>query len=294
MNLESILQTHGAELAPEGDKHSTAGWLSMVCCYCGKGSNSYHLGLNRRFLNFNCWKCGKHDFLETMRRLTNLSVGEIIDLKKKVPRGRIPVLNQNKTTGGVYSYDFPVGPLLPQHRSYLRSRRLDQGTVEHLWKVQGIGLCAGWAWRLFLPICDLDKPASWTTRSVDPTEELRYRSAAPSQEVVPHKSLLYGEWLVPSHTIIVHEGPLDAMTTGPGAVATFGSNYTHAQVNRIAAYPIRVICFDSEPMAQKQALKLAQQLSLLPGVTYRVQLEGKDANSSSPEEIAELRNRFLE
>lgn len=294
MNLEAILQSHGVELAKEGDPHTTPGWISMECPYCGKGSGKHHLGLNRRFLNFNCWKCGKHDFVETMQRLTGLNFGELIDLKKKLPRGRGKVLTQNKRTGGIYSYDFAPGPLLPQHRKYLRSRRFDPDEVSSLWSIQGIGLCSGWAWRLFLPIYDQGRPVSWTTRSIDPTEELRYRSAAPTQEVVAHKSLLYGEWLVKGPAIIVHEGPLDAITTGPGAVATFGSNYSHEQVNRIGFYPIRVICFDSETQAQKQALRLAQQLSLLPGETYRVKLSGKDANSSPAEEIQELRHRFLE
>jgi DNA primase len=84
------------------------------------------------------------------------------------------------------------------------------------------------------------------------------------------------------------------MAIGPGAVATFGVNYTQEQAAKIARYPVRVICFDSESQAQKQAKKLLDTLTPLPGETHNIVLEsGKDPAECDPSEIAELRAKFL-
>ena len=65
-------------------------------------------------------------------------------------------------------------------------------------------------------------------------------------------------------------------------------SYTRAQVERIAKYPVRVICFDSEKGAQDRALRLARELEVFPGETSNVRLSGKDAATSPKAETREL------
>jgi DNA primase len=97
------------------------------------------------------------------------------------------------------------------------------------------------------------------------------------------------------HAVIVCEGPIDAWTIGPGAVATCGLGYTRSQLMELSQFPVRVVCFDREPAAQKRARRLARQLQVFPGETHVVELEtGKDANECQRNEIMELRKQFLD
>ena len=57
---------------------------------------------------------------------------------------------------------------------------------------------------------------------------------------------------------------------------------------------VRIICFDGELKAQKQAERLGRELQNYPGETQVVKLEtGEDPADADPGEIRELRERFL-
>jgi len=184
---------------------------------------------------------------------------------------------------------------IPAYWNYLKSRRFDPAEIETYWGVKGTCPGKDLQWRLWIPITDkFGRTVSWTTRSVgsEETAAQKYISASPEQEGMPHKHLLYAEQYA-VNTIIIAEGPIDVWAIGPGAVATFGSTFTAQQIAKAAAYPIRVVCYDNEPEAQKQARSLCRDLSALPGITENVILEsGDDPGSADEEEILELRKRF--
>jgi len=148
--------------------------------------------------------------------------------------------------------------------------------------------------RLLIPISFRDKVVSWTTRAVDEDRTPRYISAKDEESLIPISDLIYGIDYV-RHTAIIVEGPIDVWTIGPGAVALLGQRVSPSQLRQLAEIPNRVVCFDSEPMAQKRARQLARDLAPFPGTTQVVVLEsGKDANSADKEEVLTLRRRFLE
>jgi DNA primase len=148
------------------------------------------------------------------------------------------------------------------------------------------------AWRLWIPITLAGVVVSWTTRAIG-TTEARYVSAAPDQEAVNHKTLLYGEDKTGS-AIVVVEGPLDVWAIGPGAVAIMGLQTTAEQVERIGRHPLRTICCDNEPAALHRAKRLAKVLRQYPGETYVVELEtGKDPAEAERGEIEDIRRKFL-
>ncbi len=105
---------------------------------------------------------------------------------------------------------------------------------------------------------------------------------------MPLKSLLFAMDLA-RHAVIVVEGPFDAMRIGPGAVATMGINYSQAQVNLIAAFPVRYVAADNEPNAQRMAVKLCQELEVFAGKTERICVDAKDPGSASDKELRLLR-----
>jgi DNA primase len=161
-----------------------------------------------------------------------------------------------------------------------------------VWGVKGIGLEARLSWRIWIPIHRRGETVRWTTRRIGGMG-IRYITAKPDEEVMPAKSLLFGADFV-RHAAVICEGPFDAMRLGPGAVATMGLTYTQDQVARMARWPVRVICFDNTPTAQRQADKLAKALSVFPGTTTKIVAEtGEDVAEADEDEVKTIRETFL-
>ena len=222
-----------------------------------------------------------------LTRLSYKEVAKLLDdlesqhFEKKKPLGKLVIPTGIK---GLHS----------AHKKYLHGRGFKWRELERLWKIRGIGIASRLAWRIWIPIHYHGEVVSWTTRSISSNPRItRYVSAGEDEEAMPHKELLYGEDLA-RHAIIVNEGPFNAWRIGPGAVATFGSGYSIEQLERMAKYPTRAICFDNEPEAQKRARKLVNDLSVFPGDTYNVVLDRKDAAEESRENIDRLRKEVLE
>ena len=269
-------------------RHATHGRVSLDCPSCSPNSGKFKAGyhLEKRYLN--CWSCGFLPLFQTLSTITGEPYGKIKELLGGLERDRT---EQSRTRGKLTLPD-GVGPMQKPHRDYLRKRGFDPEAIERLWGVQGIGLAKKLAWRLFVPL-HLDREiVSWTTRSISPDNPVRYWTAKPEQETVSSKTLLYGSDYA-NQTIIVCEGPADTWRIGPGAVSTLGVSVSRVQIAKMARYPTRVICFDSD--AQERAKRLCDQLSAFPGKTVNVCLEtGKDAGECDSKEIQELRRRFLE
>jgi hypothetical protein len=303
--ITAFLDEHGVTYVTEGESSLvTHGWIGCVCCFCGVGTGRPGLGINLNSGACSCWKCGSHSLADVLRELTRRSLRTCIDFAKRFrgarvgrdlrPRGRLEL------PSGLPHTDWPSGltpaeaGLLPIHCEYLRSRGFDPQEMVRLWHLRGIGIHEKLSWRLFIPVFHDGKAVSWTTRAVGNVDHgKRYWSAKAEQEELPHKELLYGMDYC-RNAVIVHEGCTDAWNTGPGAVATFGVKTTEAQVRAIATFPLRVICFDSEPEAQIRAGRMCEALWCLPGRTERVELDSKDAGSAPKKEIALLRKLYLE
>lgn len=285
----NLLDELRIEYRTEGHHHCRTGWLQLDCPFCGKGSQQFHMGYNIDKRYVNCWRCGPHRLLETLMHLTDESKGRCIELLKKL--GELTVSKQVEQE--VRSLQLPkgLGELGPRHVKYLEKRGYNTEELKALWGLRGIGLHSYLSWRIFIPVMYQGKVVSWTTRSLK-SSGVRYMSAQLSQEAINHKTLLYGEDYC-RHSCIIHEGPFDVWRTGPGAVCTFGTGYTRPQVLRMSKYPVRAVCYDNEPEAQRRARALCEMLCVLPGDTYNVTLSGKDASDSPEKEIQELRQRFL-
>ena len=293
MTFQEMLREYGIETAPGSHHHARRGWVQFDCPFCTPGSGRYRMGFNTYGKYVNCWTCGGHDLIETLEKLTGEPPDKVKPLlsELELPTG----ISVEKKKRGKYTPPQGLGDLLPIHKSYLRKRILDPDQAVKLWGLRGIGPLGGWlSWRVWIPITLRGETVSWTTRSVAAYGVTKkYITASPEEESVDHKCVLFGEDYV-RHACIVCEGPMDAMRIGPGAVCTFGVNYTPAQVARIARYPVRVICFDNEPDAQKRARRLMDDLLPHPGETCNVTLAAKDASAAQEGEILKLRRSFLE
>lgn len=285
MTFLDLLDELHVEYRRSGHEHCRYGWLQIDCHRCSPGWKHFRLGYNLSGRYLSCWNCGRVSLWDTVQALTGWPRRRVAAFLGELPRERAPVAPDR----GVVRLPAGLGPLLGAHRRYLRGRGFDPDAVAQVWGLKGIGIAAKLQWRIFIPIVLKGELVSWTTRSISDSPVGRYRSASVDQESLNHKTLLYGEHLV-RHAVIVHEGPTDVWRTGPGAVAVMGTGYSTAQVYRLSRYPLRVICFDSEPQAQKRARELADALRVFPGSTQVATLStGKDVAEADEDEVEELR-----
>lgn len=293
-DIGSILQRYNIPIQRSPHKNVRKGWIGIDCPKCSPHSHKFRMGLQIGTLRAHCWMCGSFFLPDVLSLILRKPKGEIYDIIGTLPKSgghrrdaEIPL--------GIYKPPPNVADFAPSHERYLKNRGFDPGKLAQEWGLRGIGISGRLSWRIFIPIFDrFGRAVSWTTRSIatDPNV-VRYWSATPDEEAHPHKSLLYGAHKA-RHTIIVVEGPVDVWSIGPGAVGTLGVGFSTVQKSLIGEYPRRVICFDAEPLAQRRAEQLCEDLCLLPGLTENVMLEtGKDANSCDPAEIAELREKYL-
>lgn len=284
MSLEAELRERGAPYRTAGGHHhATAGRVQVDCPRCSPGTGKYRLGLAVNLRGANCWVCGKIDVYEVLLPIFGADAGRLM---KSLRGERAPEVAR---TGRLKLPEH--GPLDLPHREYLRGRQFDPDALGP-WDISGIGRHPKYPWRLLLPVHSRGgKVVSWTTRSIGDGDDAKYVSAPPEDEDQPARTQLYAQHLT-RHAVIVHEGPLDAVATGPGAVATMGVAYTPAQLSLLADYPVRVVCFDSEPKAQQRARQLCDDLCVFSGSTVRVELDAHDA-ASAPETELRLLRRML-
>jgi hypothetical protein len=293
--ITELFQQFGIPFKKEGEhEHARSGWTQVDCPYCSPHNGHFRLGFSLRHRGARCWKCGPVPAARAFAELARVPYGRARELLGGLtPEGYAPKAR------GTLRRPPGTGPLKAAHELYLEGRGFDPGRLTRLWGVLGIGQQPhARAWSLYVPVTFGGREVSFTTRTVRAgaaTGAGRYNSAKPEEEEIPHRSLLYGEDEVPGSSVIVVEGVADVWAIGPGAVATFGTAVTPAQVGRIVRFPRRAVLFDSEPDAQRAADRLCELLAIFPGRTERLQLRsGKDAADAGEGSIAYLRTKYLE
>jgi hypothetical protein len=279
-----LFRTLGIHFITEGHHHCREGWLQLHCPYCPR--NNYHMGFRIRAKYFSCWRCGRLPLMSTLSKLSGRPYGEISGLVEDLPS--LPDIKRRHT--GTLTLPAPLLPLreLPAHRKYLRRRRFDWEEIAEVWKVQGLEAHPRFKWRLFIPITLEWEVMSFTTRSINPNSTLRYLSAEEQEEKMSHKDLIYGEDFC-QHSIAIVEGATDSWRIGPGAGALCGTGFKRSQLLRLSKFARRIVCFDSEPGAQKRARSLCRSLAPFDGETFNIVLDSNDPGSATDREIRQIR-----
>lgn len=285
MTMQDLFDKEGVDYLMDGHHHCRSGWIQLDCPQCSPNQKAYRLGYPIGGRIFSCWACGRYSLRQALAAiLRRPGVGDVLR-QLEFP---LSVQDHVVRVNGTLQPPRDVRPLMLSHRKYLERRNFDPDILERFWGVQGIGPLTRDPWRLYIPVHYKGEVVSFTTRALI-DDGLRYKSAAPSQEKVFHKSLLYGEDFVPADTVIVVEGPFDVFRIGVGAVSCFGTSFTMAQVERILKYRKRYVCFDNQPDAQRQAKELCKLLSAHDGETCNLVIDAKDPGEAGDKETNELR-----
>ena len=80
MTFQEILEQYNIPFRSEGHHHCRNGWLQLDCCYCGSGTEGYHLGYNLSGKYLNCWRCGYHNVIKAVMELTHTEYKQAKDI----------------------------------------------------------------------------------------------------------------------------------------------------------------------------------------------------------------------
>lgn len=251
------------------------GWINLACPFCY--DERHHLGFNLADQYFHCWKCGPHPLEQTLHELTGLPYDQIDTLMEEFST-RTAVLSQiaKRNRIRVDSCAFPAGTteLKTIHKRYLIKRGYPLEVQDELiqtYHLKGTGMLAprGWQYRILIPVFSQDGVMqNYTGRDITGQAEIRYKTCPNDKAKTDLKDMVFGlNLLKPDQkSVLVVEGPLDAMKLGPGALACFGTSFTTKQVGLLKDFSKVSILFDSpdkDPNAGRQADKLAAILSTL-------------------------------
>lgn len=270
MGIVDLYQAYGIETAPEGHKHYRRTWVNIPCPHCvGSG---YSLGFNPTGGYYFCYKCGGQQIESTLMKLLKIPYEQAKDLVKSYRLKKSSFITEKSDSLvkiGVKPFEYPSGvtALLPPHRNYLKKRGYNPDNIQALWGVEGTSPTSvlddiPYNHRILIPIMWNDQVSTFQCRDYSGKQEQKYMACPQEREKIHHKDILYGHpTLWEKSKAIVVEGALDVWRLGINSCATLGTGYTPQQLRVLAQhFKELVIMFDPEPLAQKTAKKLKEEL----------------------------------
>lgn len=222
------------------------------------------------------------DYLTACRRVKQYQVANPVI----IPRARTKPTGKLKLPTGTAA----IGPA---HRKYLEGRGFDPELLERKYGLLGTGPAGSLPHRIVAPIFFRGCMVSWQARDITGRAELRYISASPADEEMPHKETLYNIDNCRGRAVIVVEGITDVWLLGDDCLATFGTKFTKAQVLLLAMYRQVFVVYDGEPEAQRQARRLCRILSGLGVVAANILLDGGDPGDMGQDEAQRLKSELI-
>lgn len=263
---------NGIPFHTSGYRQCRPGWIQIACPFCG---GHPHLGFNTEKGYFNCYSCGHKRNYQVLEALGFSNIKKVLERY-----GNRRVRNVTKELRRAKKCILPMSHDHPRriHSEYLEGRGLNWKKIQNVWDISFTDQITetGYAWRIVIPIYHDNRLISFQARAVDKKDTLRYRTCPANKEVKNVKETLYGIDKVAGDTVVVTEGVFDVWKLGPGAVCTFGIDYSIHQLRLLSERFRRVfILFDwVDQQARDQAEKLAHELELLGSDAEVVELNG--------------------
>ena len=277
-----FLKDHSITLAPEGHEHCTEGNAQIDCPFC-REHEKYHMGILYDTGYGNCWHCGGHNIVEIIKQLLNCSWAKAKSERDRYLSGAISPPRPPEVDPRPLTLSLPLGTKAMKniHRQYLERRNFNNRYLESVFDIQGTGKLGKYGMRIIIPIYFQDKLVNFQGRDITDKHSKRYLFCRKENEVLNRKEILYNIDNANGRSVVVVEGPTDVWRLGHGAVATFGISYSVEQVKLLSKYDEVFIMYDSHDEAQKQAGKLADDLSLFVDYIEIINL----VNVSDPGEL---------
>lgn len=167
-------------------------------------------------------------------------------------------------------FRFPseITELQSQHKKYLRNRGFRPNELVQNWNIKGTSPTSrldgiDYKYRILIPIPWEGKDVTFQARDYTGKQSIKYLACPEEREAIHHKHILYGHpSLWEKRRGILVEGVFDVWRLRLSACCTFGTGYTDEQVRvMVQLFDELYILFDPEPIAQKRAMGLQQELA---------------------------------
>lgn len=244
-------------------KHARPGWVNISCPFCS-GHAGFHGGFNIEDSYYNCHRCGSHYLPKVIAVLTGVNQNVVKDIIKKYSTISEPLNQQEIRIKTPSEIIFPsdTGKLTDKAKKYLVNRKYDPDKLSSIWYLLSTSHIGFYKNRILAPIYQKRRLVSYQTRDITNKHPQKYLACFQDEEIIQHQHCLYGLDQTITRKCIVVEGITDVWRLGPGAVATFGIDFTRQQARLIAMNFDKVfIMFDSEPQAQEKAEELGLMIS---------------------------------
>jgi len=287
-DAKQFCDDHGIHTAP-GGKHYRAGWVNISCPLCS-GNPGYHGGFNLKGGYYNCHRCGNQWLPKVVSALLNKSIRVAKEiLKPYLSKDLVEEFRERKYAEQI---KFPPGTtrhLNDRNWNYLYGRYFTPRDIDWIWNLHSTGHLGPYKFRILAPIYLNGDLVSYQCRATSETQSQKYLACPEDEEVYHHKFTLYGIDYCTGDSCLVVEGITDVWRMGPGAVATFGIEYTKQQLLMLSRRFKKVhILFDPESQAQQQADKLYIQLSALGTSVHILYIENYDPAEMSDEDASNV------
>lgn len=289
----------------EAHSNVTKRCIGLCCPWCD--DDSYHLGLFRDGLNFNCWKCGRTGtFFQLIQRLSGSSSSDVggliasagLDFRQQTRERIQQALSERRarlsSEEAIPTCSWPTElkvvteetidqfPLVSQflsQRGFSLKTAMFYGVHSSL---LGVGK---WAHRLVCPVVEQGRLLAIHGRDMSGRAVKKYINPGGS----PVHQLLYNIDNALGVKVVVVEGVFDVWRLGNNTVATFGASMSDQQVERLfGLYGLREIVFAWDGDAFQQALRAARKFGGLMKVKVLRLPVGQDPDSLGQSYLNEM------
>jgi DNA primase len=305
LDVVRLLDEYGIEYS-EQSSHKSKGWINVKCLFCDDHSD--HLGINIEQGSFHCYICGtkggKFDLIRAVSQVNDEEEVVQIIRKFQMKDSSGSRISRTRSYSAPTRRNFAVKcnlptlatPFLPElHASYLRRRGFDPDYLTKKYNLHACYMSGDYKYRIIIPIYYEHKLVSFTSRDVTGIRVPKYLNSKISESILDPKSCIYNTDHL-DKSMLVLEGPADVWRIGDGAVCTFGTEVSEAQINLFAEIIKRkeirkiMVMFDPEPTATKKAKDLALVLSSFAKDVAVVEYESdKDPGDFMDEEVKQVR-----
>ena len=284
MNIDKLFRILGIKYSTRHRGNNDCVYM-VRCPYCASGSHK-HKGDSGAFLEYNnklrytCWRGCSASVVEVLCELSGENISEVKEALS-LCSSEYKKQYEKEEQKDVFILPEDVG-ISQKYRDYLSYRGLDADyvtkkynlrfTPELAYVYNGMNMSNC----IVFPVYNFNnKPVSFTARTVSPTAVIRYLFPPSNIEAESGKEIGFGHNGVENKDfVVICEGVFDALKldrVGVPAIACLGINYTHGFVTNIVKhYKSAMVIFDPESQAQRQQMKLVNELSLLIP-TYTIQ-----------------------
>jgi len=245
-------------------KNISEGWIGFNCVYCEDKSN--HLGIEIATGRVVCWKCGTHNFIKTILKLTTCTYDEAKKIKfsKKI---KIKQEKIERCSAETFSLPKEIVSEWPKkHLGYLKRRNFDPKLIINKYKLRPVYTLGKYKFRIIIPIIMEKKTVSFIARDITDTQGVKYLMPKERDSILTPKQCVYNyDSLTEGCNCILVEGPTDVWRMGDKTISFFGTKHTVEQILLIKKKRINTlfVLYDNDSPGKKSAIKVSATLAPL-------------------------------